>query len=127
MGVNCIPASKEYKRRAAHYNAYQKAWYKRNKAKTQAAVRLHSQALRKEVIAKYGNKCACCGETAYEFLAIDHIHGGGCKERREKKFPNSQTFFRYLSKNYEPTVYRVLCHNCNSARGYYGYCPHEQI
>jgi hypothetical protein len=23
--------------------------------------------------------------------------------------------------------YRVLCHNCNLARGFYGYCPHEKF
>jgi hypothetical protein len=23
--------------------------------------------------------------------------------------------------------YRVLCHNCNTALGFYGYCPHQPL
>lgn len=33
--------------------------------------------------------------------------------------------FQWLSKHGLPTGFRVLCHNCNSAHGYYGYCPHD--
>jgi hypothetical protein len=32
----------------------------------------------------------------------------------------------WLRDNGWPEGYRVLCHNCNSARGLYGYCPHER-
>src|SRR5262245_21382938 len=31
---------------------------------------------RKEVFEHYGEECACCGETQFEMLTIDHI--GGC-------------------------------------------------
>lgn len=26
-------------------------------------------------------KCVCCGESRYEFLSLDHIHGGGITHR----------------------------------------------
>ena len=38
--------------------------------------------LRVDALVAYGGQCACCGEKAYEFLAIDHINGGGLAERR---------------------------------------------
>lgn len=90
-----------------------------------ARARRHTREVRERVLIKYGHWCHCpgCSVTTYEFLAIDHIEGGGCKERREKKFANSQTFYSYLDKNYEPDKYQVLCHNCNSAKSFYGGCP----
>jgi hypothetical protein len=32
----------------------------------------------------------------------------------------------WLARQGYPPGYRVLCHNCNSAYGYYGHCPHQQ-
>jgi hypothetical protein len=71
-------------------------------------------------------RCACCGETFFEFLAIDHIEGGGGKHRREikNKFP---CIIRWLSHHNYPPGFRVLCHNCNCALGHYGYCPHGNL
>jgi hypothetical protein len=68
--------------------------------------------------------CACCGEGRLEFLAIDHIDGRGGRERRALKLASSTQFYRYLERENFPAGYRVLCHNCNSALGWYGYCPH---
>jgi hypothetical protein len=50
--------------------------------------RERTRRVRERVIAKYGGKCQCpgCGISQYEWLVIDHVNGGGCKERREKKF-----------------------------------------
>lgn len=77
-----------------------------------------------KVLEIYGNKCACCGETKKEFLSIDHINGGGHKERQEIF---GQNFYRYLLKLPEKrTDLRVLCMNCNFSLGKYGYCPHER-
>jgi hypothetical protein len=30
-----------------------------------------------------------------------------------------------MKRNNFPPGFRVLCRNCNGARGFYGYCPHE--
>jgi hypothetical protein len=81
------------------------------------------------VLAKYGGKCQCpgCGITQYEWLAIDHVRGGGCRERREKKFANSQAFYNYLDKHPKSAKYQILCHNCNSAKAFYGGCPHAKM
>lgn len=73
----------------------------------------------------YGQDCACCGEKAPEFLAIDHVHGGGNRHRAEIGVAGSK-FYVWLRKNGFPPGYRVLCHNCNIAMGHYGYCPHQE-
>jgi hypothetical protein len=54
--------------------------------------------------------CACpgCQEHHIEFLTIDHINGG--------------VLYRWLKKNGYPPGFRVLCYNCNNARGA-GECP----
>ena len=81
---------------------------------------------REEVIRRYGGICACCGESKYEFLSIDHIKGGGGKHRREIG-TNVDAFMRWLKKNNWPNGFRILCHNCNSSLGFYGYCPHNNL
>lgn len=78
--------------------------------------------IREEVIRGYGGKCECCGEDRIEFLAIDHRNGGGRKERRTKSI---YQILRKIQEDSYPDEYRVLCHNCNSALGFYGYCPHQ--
>lgn len=73
------------------------------------------------VLSHYGGRCACCGEDKYEFLAIDHINGGGTQHRAKEKISNLD---RWLINNNFPEGFRILCHNCNMAIGLYGYCPH---
>jgi len=74
-------------------------------------------------------KCACCGESTYEFLSIDHINGGGNKHRKEMGMKNGKggNIYHWLIKNNFPEGYQVLCHNCNMAKGFYGICPHNVL
>ncbi|MBD0372781.1 MAG: hypothetical protein ICV60_18195 [Pyrinomonadaceae bacterium] len=91
------------------------------------AMRRHVYKLRIETFAAYGGQCACCGESALEFLAIDHVNGGGSKQRRELK-RRGVNFYRWLKKQGFPQgEYQALCHNCNMAKGFYGECPHGRI
>ena len=78
---------------------------------------------RKIVLEHYGHKCQCCGENKFEFMAIDHINGKGDEQR---KIYRSGNFFTWIIKNNFPDDLRILCHNCNSAIGFYGYCPHQK-
>lgn len=72
-------------------------------------------------------RCSCCGETAIEFLTIDHTAQNGAEHR--KILPvNSRTgygFYCWLKKNGFPEGYGVLCLNCNFSLGHFRYCPHE--
>jgi hypothetical protein len=81
--------------------------------------------LRLEAIARYGGRCFCCGEGRHEFMAIDHTNGGGSKERKAKLYRPGNGFIVWLKKNGWPTGFRIACHNCNSALGSHGYCPHS--
>ena len=82
-----------------------------------------ARILRERVLSAYGGACECCGETTPEFLAIDHIDGGGLQHRREIR---RASLYPWLKQHgYPKDKFRLLCHNCNLARGFYGYCPHE--
>lgn len=124
------------KRELSWYHANKdkaKVWMKRyassDKAKARNRVRNKQDnvRLRTAAIAYYSggtNACSCCGETTYEFLAIDHVRGGGNAHKKAIKRAGTN-YYRWLAKNGYPDGLRVLCHNCNCARGFYGVCPHE--
>lgn len=78
--------------------------------------------VRLEAFERYGGaKCACCGEATYEFLSLDHINGGGARQRRMTTLPLAS----WCKRHGWPEGFQVLCHNCNQAKGYYGKCPHQ--
>lgn len=79
------------------------------------------QKLRDRCLDAYGGKCECCGEDRREFLAFDHIDGGGNQHRKKL----GGYFLRWLVNHDFPKTIRILCHNCNSALAFYGYCPHQ--
>lgn len=64
---------------------------------------------RKFIIDKLGGKCIKCGFNDYRALQIDHIHGGGRKERKEVIFNNE-----YILKHKDK--YQILCANCNTIK-----------
>lgn len=76
--------------------------------------------LRLKVLRAYGNKCQCCGEDTYEFLAIDHKNNDGSEHRKTVK-----NLYEWLVENNYPEGFQVLCHNCNMAKAFYGKCPHK--
>ena len=93
----------------------------------------YGQRLKRIVLLHYSEGtlvCSCCGESNYEFLSIDHVNGGGTQHRKRLSPDgmtnrSGRTFYKWLIKNNFPPGYRVLCLNCNWARGKLGYCPHE--
>ena len=80
--------------------------------------------LKDEVIRAYGGKCDCCGETTPEFLALDHRNGGGTQHRKTVTSPT--VLRRLVIRQGFPDAYRLLCHNCNQAIGWFGSCPHAR-
>lgn len=103
---------------------------KRYKTKNRASLRERNFERNKRnriiVINAYGGKCACCGETILEFLAIDHINNDGNVMRKNKVHPENPC--SWLIKNGFPKdSFQILCHNCNASKEYYGYCPHEKL
>jgi len=77
--------------------------------------------------------CNCCGLNEHvNFLAIDHIAGRKQMESEPELVKlgyssklKSIDLVRWIIKNDFPDGFQILCHNCNSAKGWYGICPHE--
>ena len=86
--------------------------------------RQYTRLLREDGIQALGGKCECCGEHRYEFLAFDHPQGGGGQHRKKR---HARSWHRDLQKAGWPRAeVRLLCHNCNLSRGFYGFCPHSK-
>lgn len=97
-------------------------WHRANKERSAARIAKNHKLERLACIKHYGNVCACCGESEYEFLSIDHIGGGGTQHRKT----GVSKICRWLIKNKFPQGFRILCHNCNQAIGFHGSCPHAK-
>lgn len=110
----------------ARIQANGRARYAANPEIYRAEVRAWGQALRLAAITAYGHACACCEETAYEFLAIDHTDQVGAQHRKANNLVGGARFYRWLrDQGYPSEGFQCLCHNCNTSLGHYGYCPHR--
>lgn len=101
------------------------AYARANREKVNKNRRTRNRAIREEALRVYGGdppRCVCCGEDRYEFLCFDHPENDGAEHRRMMRTPE---FARWAKRDGWPPGFRVLCHNCNIARGVYGFCPHE--
>jgi len=108
-------------RAAYHKNAKDPLWMEKQRERH----KILRYERKERILKKYGYKCACCGETTREFLAIDHIDGGG-RQHREKLGLAGGNFHLWIEQNNYPDILRLLCHNCNQSLGAYGYCPHQK-
>lgn len=103
--------------------AYARQWVKDNAEKNRAYQRKYRLKLKSETFERYGGEiCACCSETGIQFLTLDHIDGDGAAHRKSIGSSGGREFYQWLKTNGYPPGYQVLCWNCNSARGSYGYC-----
>lgn len=120
---------------------YARAWRKKNPGKykeqnrARMAARYHASTpaekqahliwlreyirrIRAAVLAFMGGRCVQCEISDSRILQIDHIRGGGTKERRNN--PCLQTTF-YLKIMKDPewsSKYQLLCANCNWIKRY---------
>lgn len=98
-----------------------KAW----RLKNPTWMRDRLRKIRTEVLIHYGGnppKCKCCEENTKEFLSIDHINNDGKEHRKTVK---ASYLAPWIKKNNFPSGFQVLCYNCNLAKGFLGYCPHQ--
>lgn len=79
-----------------------------------------------EVVAAYGGRCACCGETNPGFLTIDHIKGGGTRERKTEGGRGSLPA-RVKQEGFPRDRYQLLCFNCNMGKATGACCPHQRL
>lgn len=85
-----------------------------NREKARKWHRERDRKHRQDLIKIYGEKCCKCGFSDWRALQIDHINGGGGKERKEC---NS---WRYKEKLLigDREKYQLLCANCNKIKQY---------
>src|SRR5271169_1943281 len=81
-------------------------------------------ALKAEMLAAYGQFCACCGEDESVFLTLDHIEGKGAAHRKAIKRAGGYAMYLYLKQQGWPEGFQVLCYNCNFVKGTGTTCPH---
>lgn len=115
------PGLNSYCRACLNKRAKDRHW--QNPDARRAAIRTRNAELKAQVIKAYGGMCECCGETAPEFLALDHRNGGGTQHRKTVLNPTAMR--RLVIRERFPPQYRILCHNCNCALGWFGRCPHQ--
>lgn len=112
----------KYERRKRDWRRINQTEYKR---RSRLAYRARKVERKRQVLAYYGSRCACCGETEPLFLTIDHINGGGNAHR---KAIGSQDQWYWLWKQGYPEGFQILCCNCNFGRARNGgRCPHERV
>lgn len=111
---------------------FAKEWARNNREAVNARARDYGQRMRAKLLEEYGGKCACCGETEPKFIALDHVNGGGTRQRyigKNGRWTSSMKPIAIIVKREgypKDGRYQLLCHNCNSAKGFYGVCPHTQ-
>jgi hypothetical protein len=69
--------------------------------------------LRTMVFNLLGDKCLHCGFEDRRALQIDHIHGGGRKERKKSGYSNTWLREVITSIKNNEGKYQLLCANCN--------------
>jgi hypothetical protein len=138
---NCV-SEKQKQRRFKYSKVQKKRWnnrtgerkkmdrqknkeYQKNNKQRLSSLQSQRHKIRREtVIDRYGGNCECCGEKAKEFLAIDHVRGNGSEEKKE--IGPTGILNKIFKSPLKLSDYRILCHNCNSSLGFYGYCPHVE-
>ena len=79
-----------------------------------------------DILTKLGNICQCCKNTNPNHMSIDHIHGGGQKDR-EKRWKQYIQQLHTMPTNELLSKYQCLCFNCNYTKGIWGVCPHNLV
>jgi len=105
-----------------------KSNYKKNREKYLKHDKERRKKIKLEVLSYYSEgkmRCACkkCNIKGIQFLTIDHIKGSGRKHREQLKGNGlGNNMYLWLKKNNFPKGFRVLCWNCNCAKGFFGEC-----
>ena len=100
--------------------------YWKNRDTIRQSQKLYYNAIKHEVFMHYGGyTCKCCGEKEKEFLTIDHIDGGG-NQHRKAMGGRGTYIYNWIRKNDFPSMFQVLCYNCNLAKARNNnVCPHQ--
>lgn len=111
-----------YKKRRDVNNSYRKkiraidpTKYNEPADKRNKRLRTKMQEKRKSILELLGNKCSKCGFNDLRALQIDHINGGGGKERAQKGW-QYRNYLYSLSSEQIISKYQCLCANCHAIK-----------
>lgn len=99
-------------------NIKAKTYRESNKDKVKKWKKTALLKIKLEVFDHYSKSRSCniCGFININALVVDHINGGGKKEKRIlNKAGNA--FYYWLKKQGYPNGYQILCANCNMIKG----------
>lgn len=123
----CKPCSRPHKQK----------WYNLHKDKNLAAGAKHRARYKHEALAHYCGgivrcQCAGCNVTIEKFLTLDHINNDGAEHRKQLSGNGKNKawvpMYTWARKNGYPSIFRVLCYNCNCGRHLNkGVCPHMEV
>jgi hypothetical protein len=93
------------------WNMYMKQYRLKHIEKFRMRSKQRTDKRRKEILEILGNKCVRCGYAGIA-LQIDHVNGGGSKERIKD---GSDKHYRLMLKRIQAGSkdYQLLCANCN--------------
>jgi hypothetical protein len=95
---------------------YRKKFHLEHKDEENKWQRDYRLKLRMTVFSLMGNKCARCGFSDNRALQVDHVNGGGTKER--KNFNCSESYWIHILDTFDTSKYQLLCANCNLIKKY---------
>ncbi len=88
-----------------------KQYYLKNKVKWKSYDKNRRIRCRRAVIELLGGKCIICGFMDIRALQVDHVLGGGNKDRKTTgRFTSFYILKELLNKSEK---YQLLCANCN--------------
>lgn len=96
--------------------AKQHRYYQRNSVAILERARKKWLDIKTEVFRLLGDKCVRCGFMDIRALQIDHVNGGGLKEKRG----TPKSYYMLVLKSIErgEQKYQLLCANCNWIKAY---------
>lgn len=92
-----------------------KLYRERGKLRAYQQMKVRRKEIKFEVLSHYSNgipQCARCRTVDVDVLCLDHIEGGGTKDRMDTRHWGAKLHY-YLRRNNFPEGYQVLCANCN--------------
>lgn len=107
-------ASEENKERDREKN---REWIKKNPEKYKEIWKKSNRDYKIKVLDKVSNGnifCANCGCDRFEFLEVNHINGGGAKEKKENGINNRKLYADILNGKRTLHDLNVLCKPCNN-------------
>jgi len=114
--------------RKAHYIsalsvAKTKKWRQAHYSKSLDYMLQYRTKLKTQIVAGYGGKCTCCGESEITFLTLEHLNNDGDEHR--KQYGGGSGVYRNVIRRSFPKEYTILCYNCNLAKRGGKQCPHQ--